>query len=357
MAVSLSPADLKKLIEILQSKPFAADPPSLQMLLTLADLAKLIPELNINQPPQIVMFTIIQRLQQYGKDDYGNEALGRFLNFLIDSNFIGDTDEKKFIHSIITKYNMMRPVSIQPQIPAIKTSKEEESKIYLEAIIGENTLRPIAFLSQAIQASRSVCYVTVPGGSGSGFLVQENLLMTNNHVIPDKNILEDCEFVFNYQNDIKGKPEPQKGYKAKLNGTFHTNPLNDLDYTIVELKNSPGKEWGYVKLIQTDSRIKDRVNIIQHPGGMPKQISLQNNFVEYVDNKILQYLTSTLPGSSGAPVFNDSWRVVALHHAGGNIPEPGTGRIYFRNEGMKISRIMDDMPKDIRSQIEAVLPS
>lgn len=28
------------------------------------------------------------------------------------------------------------------------------------------------------------------------------------------------------------------------------------------------------------------------------------------------YLTDTLPHSSGSPVFNSEWEVVALHHAG-----------------------------------------
>lgn len=30
----------------------------------------------------------------------------------------------------------------------------------------------------------------------------------------------------------------------------------------------------------------------------------------------LHYRTDTAPGSSGAPVFNDQWQVVALHRAG-----------------------------------------
>lgn len=64
------------------------------------------------------------------------------------------------------------------------------------------------------------------------------------------------------------------------------------------------------------SALKSRVNIIKHRGGMSKQICIQNNFLEYVDEKFLQYLTSILPGSSGSPVFDDNRRVVALHRSG-----------------------------------------
>ena len=94
-------------------------------------------------------------------------------------------------------------------------------------------------------------------------------------------------------------------------------------------------------------RRDNRVNIIQHPLGQPKQISLQNNFVQYVGGNVVQYVTSTLQGSSGSPVFNDAWEVVALHHAGGNISEPTTQQRYFRNEGTLIESILADLPSEL----------
>ena len=75
--------------------------------------------------------------------------------------------------------------------------------------------------------------------------------------------------------------------------------------------------------------------------------------VEYVGGNVVQYVTSTNPGSSGSPVLDDGWHVVGLHHAGGYIPEPTTGRFYSRNEGILISRILDDMPPEIRERIDA----
>jgi len=39
------------------------------------------------------------------------------------------------------------------------------------------------------------------------------------------------------------------------------------------------------------------------------KISMQNNFVAYADRQVLQYTTTTLPGSSGAPVFDDDFQV------------------------------------------------
>lgn len=85
------------------------------------------------------------------------------------------------------------------------------------------------------------------------------------------------------------------------------------------------------------------MNIIQHPGGGPKQIGLYHNTVVFAGEGRVQYLTDTLPGSSGAPVFNDTWQVVALHHSGGMLREPGTKRSFYRNEGIAITTVLSDI--------------
>ncbi|MBK7918080.1 MAG: trypsin-like peptidase domain-containing protein [Chloroflexi bacterium] len=66
--------------------------------------------------------------------------------------------------------------------------------------------------------------------------------------------------------------------------------------------------------------------MIQHPGGHYKKISMQNNFVAFADARYLQYLTSTEPGSSGSPVFDNDFLVIGIHHSGGMLPEPGANR-------------------------------
>ena len=55
------------------------------------------------------------------------------------------------------------------------------------------------------------------------------------------------------------------------------------------------------------------MNIIQHPEGRSKKIAIRNNLVTHSTETELRYFTDTMGGSSGAPVFNDSWEVVALH--------------------------------------------
>jgi Trypsin-like peptidase domain len=122
---------------------------------------------------------------------------------------------------------------------------------------------------------------------------------------------------------------------------------------MVQLSGYPGDDWGFLPLGAALVAVGDRVNIIQHPGGQPKQIAMRDNLVQYVGGGIVQYVTSTLPGSSGSPVLTDSWQVCALHHAGGTLPEPTTSRLFFRNEGIMVADILLDLPKPLRDLVRA----
>ncbi|MBU6351013.1 MAG: trypsin-like peptidase domain-containing protein [Chloroflexi bacterium] len=75
----------------------------------------------------------------------------------------------------------------------------------------------------------------------------------------------------------------------------------------------------------------------------PKQIALYHNLVVYSDGQRVQYLTDTLPGSSGSPVFNSAWQVVALHHSGGWLREPGSKQMYYRNEGIHVNAVLQGL--------------
>lgn len=346
--VNLTTEDRQNLVRLLQNLPELATERSRQQVLELAGLSQLAPMLDLSGSSFVAISEMISYLSRYGRVTYNHEALGLFLNTL--KSFVG-VQQQEFLDELLTRYNMMTPIVGLPTVNQWRSN--ETSRDILEKIIGENTLRPVAFLKQGLEVARSVAYIGVRFGnerwSGTGFLVTPNLLLTNNHVLLKQELLSGTLFRFNYEENFLGEAQQTFEYRADPNGIFHTNQA--LDYTLVQIESEPGKDWGWLPLLSRSIRLKSRINIVQHPQGQPKQIALQNNFVEYVGDNVIQYITSTLPGSSGSPVFNDAWEVVALHHAGGNIPEPTTQKRYFRNEGILIESILNDLPVDLRELI------
>jgi Trypsin-like peptidase domain len=58
--------------------------------------------------------------------------------------------------------------------------------------------------------------------------------------------------------------------------------------------------------------------IVQHPKGAPLKLALDTNAVIGLNGNgtRVRYRTNTDKGSSGSPVFDQNWNLVALHHSG-----------------------------------------
>lgn len=307
--------------------------------------ADILPNLDLGGTPRSAAVGVIHRLSIFGQDEPGREALEVLINKLLV--YIGGGADADFLRALL-----MKPSSITPPAATrpIDTWRGQETALSVaEKIIGENTLRDIYVLEQLLYLSRSVVRISNSEGMGTGFLITKDLVMTNNHVIRNKDIAQQSDFMFNYQLDRYGKECPTHVARVLPDGLFHTSPMasynatvDELDYSIVQLQNVPNDVEPLI--LRPVAPLRDsRVTIIQHPSGRYKKISLQNNFVEYIDEFVIQYTTSTEPGSSGSPVLNDEFAVVAIHHAGGNLSEPTTRRRYLRNEAIRVAAILEDL--------------
>ena len=79
--------------------------------------------------------------------------------------------------------------------------------------------------------------------------------------------------------------------------------------------------------------------------------SLQDNLLLDWDERKLHYRTPTEPGSSGSPVFNDQWELIALHHAGRADMRKlnGLAGTYEANEGISIHAIRAGIARQFAS--------
>jgi V8-like Glu-specific endopeptidase len=217
----------------------------------------------------------------------------------------------------------------------------------MERIIDQSELLPAYFLEEGALVLKTVARVNIPGsGFGTGFLISKSLFMTNNHVLERPQDAQRAQFEFNYQLDYQGRTQPTDTYYANTNDLFYTNPQDNLDFTIVRLNGNPGDRWGYYRLRIRNFAINQVCNIIQHPSARFKEVSLQDNRVERILPKAVRYRTDTEPGSSGSPVFDNEWELIALHHAAGD-QDPQTGK-WLNNEGIRIDMVIQDLKNNFQ---------
>lgn len=347
--VELSPEDRSALIAVLKELPEFARETDRGEFVRNAGLARLATHVDLSGSPYVAASRLVSHTLAYGRVSLEHEALGRIVN---EMTLLAGVEQRALLTGILDRYGLMVPVAAQPT-PSGALSDWDIAQ-FQEKIIGENTLRPVSFLAEGLRAAAAVAYVETKVGrrswSGTGFLVAPGLLLTNHHVIGDEEQLRGSVFRFGFEDDAEGRARPVSEYRAAKSGLLHTSPADELDYSLIAIDGEPGRKWGWLSVSKTPPRTGDRVNIVQHPAGLPKQIALQHNRIAYQGGDVIQYLTSTLPGSSGSPVLDDQWRVVAIHHSGGRIPEPTTGRFFYRNEGILFSSVLAALPGDLRGQ-------
>jgi V8-like Glu-specific endopeptidase len=226
--------------------------------------------------------------------------------------------------------------------PAIAAYSSGNLPDFREAAMVTNPLRRLAWLERGLEVARAVCKIKTPEKVGTGFIVGGGKLVTNNHVLPTSELAERSFAIFNFEEDLLGRPTPTTAIELDAK-TLKTNAAPETDCTIVGLKASPAElgKWGCLELNRNAEIAKTSgVSIIQHPDGGYKQIAVAGNIIERTDQKSLYYVSSTMPGSSGAPVFDDDWKVVALHQGAGVWSNEHSK--YLNNRGIRFSTILAD---------------
>ncbi|MYR07877.1 hypothetical protein GTV32_16930 [Gordonia sp. SID5947] len=230
----------------------------------------------------------------------------------------------------------------------------------LEALVGGSTpdFVPIAYLDLARMSAAAVARV-IDGRRrprGTGVMVSPKLFLTNHHVIEDESAAAEFSIQFDYQLGLDDLPEPVSEFRLAPSSFFWSSRVDELDVSLVAVGNRITGDrdldrFGWTALSSAGDKHAegDFVTVVQHPEGDFKQIALRENRVIGRGRKgtTLYYATDTLHGSSGSPVFNDEFDLVALHHSGGshNDTELDDGRPLPPecNEGIRISAVVDTL--------------
>lgn len=202
----------------------------------------------------------------------------------------------------------------------------------------------IATLERLHGMASAVCKLDVRTGGGAqfgtAFRVSNDLLLTNWHVL----------------HDLHGTKahaiSAEFGYESDANDNALAASIVRCDPASIVTDQSD--DWALIRTLDPvppafvrlplNAAVAPQLNteafIIQHPDGDRKRLGFVRNRVTDLDHRVVQYLTDTQEGSSGAPVFDRTGRLMAIHHAGGR-PQEIVGRSPLKkNEGIRIDRII-----------------
>jgi hypothetical protein len=242
-----------------------------------------------------------------------------------------------------------------------------------------------------LRVERQVCMVRCGAENGTGFLVAPDLVLTCYHVVESHlkgDVPRDAVKVrFDYRVSATGVPPPpyeQDWESLDVHWTIPHAPYSaadlslvgdpapgELDFALLRLSSKKGGEVppgehgprGWVDLSSTPHTptLDAPVLIVQHPGvpnGTPPQMPLKISFATpgFVhangNGTRLVYHPSTLPGSSGSPVFDAKLAPVALHHNRGE-PHPTHSGLVANNRGVPLAKIRTALDDATRALLVA----
>jgi V8-like Glu-specific endopeptidase len=281
---------------------------------------------------------------QQGKPNF--TALGAILKTVLESD-IG-IDPAQFIVALIIKYGMYREPSMLERLRQrygvlVPIGKEAHSDLigswlgpepsggdteYQSFFQPKLDFLDVGFLERGMQRAGSVCRIEIPSANpvGTGFLVAEDKLLTNFHVIKmrdtddlDKNV---HNAALRFRNVSAPNGKEAEGQVFRVAGStlvLASSPTDQLDFVLLQVDPAI-KARPDIRHAPVNEAVPFRgmpLNILQHPRGGPMSFAFSKDGVRDVfeSRGLVQYVTQAAGGSSGSPCFSDDWSVVALHHA------------------------------------------
>lgn len=236
----------------------------------------------------------------------------------------------------------------------VQATLERSSGAVLEKVFGLDGFVTYDNYRKGVERCRSVARIgrEIARGEGTGFLMKASdlhpawgdraVLVTNAHVLgtAGAGALHPQETIVSFQAHDVVKPDEE----FLVSEVLWSSPKDRLDVTVAVLDRTVPLEKPFpIAPVLPVPGAGARVLIVGHPGGGVLSFSLNDNELLDWEGFRVHYRAPTEGGSSGSPVFNQEWRLVAVHHAGSDrMPRlRQQGGTYQANEGISMRAVIE----------------
>ena len=246
-------------------------------------------------------------------------------------------------------------------LEAVEDRVEQVEGLTRERVLGWARFQHVGWLREALEACRSVARVEdhYGNGQGTGFVLDghavggdawpRRVLLTNAHVVPEAVDVEEVRITF---RGLADQGPESVAVVRPVGEPVWLSPPAEFDATFLALPEDLDGAVSALPLRRTFPRLdtgsQPRAYVIGHPLGSPDlQVSLHDTRLVRVDDVFAHYRSPTETGSSGSPVFDEHWKVMALHHGSTDALPSAIGPA---NEGIRIDRLLAAVHDSLRSK-------
>ncbi|MEM6673407.1 MAG: serine protease [Planctomycetota bacterium] len=240
---------------------------------------------------------------------------------------------------------------------SLSAAREIESDEEFERVLGKDRYRSFRWYRTGLDRASAVAKIADRNGNGhgTGFLLRtselglaigtEWVLVTNAHVLSNDATEQRGSPPALPPDEVRvlfeASDRPADEFEvAKI---LFSSPRSELDCTVAVLRDcvEPNHPIPIARRLPLVDR-NQRVYVVGHPKGGGLSFSINDNLLLDHEEPKVHYRAPTEGGSSGSPVFNQDWDLIALHHAGGmEMPRlNGKAGRYPANAGLAIQSIL-----------------
>jgi hypothetical protein len=213
------------------------------------------------------------------------------------------------------------------------------------SMLQEDTARGRAMMSsvylenQGAHASGVLLRLTFSPDSGVRRRASAPLVLsTARHVLPDRGSVDTTRVYARY---VGGVPRQE----LRVDPDVYVQAFGRADAVAcgVQARSIPASLVSHVGVTRVAfAKAGEEVFVVSHPNAAAQSLSTGTVLKVDCARDVFVHDADTLPGSSGAGIFNRDWALVGLHVAGGDV-RTSDGRVHAINHGVCIHHVLDKL--------------